>query len=149
MPHFTTGSVMVMDTAIVCSLPEKCTFVTVVGGLGFPRKRGEQRPRRQVRQDQGRASVGVRMGMVRMSSHTFKGPVGDFPGPKDTPATVDQCQYHWALWSLLQPRATSQTYTQSLFSWNSHARGEHIRGHPACSEETEHIVRLLVWREHC
>lgn len=56
------------------------------------------------------------MGTMR-SSHTFQGLVEDFPRSKGTVAIADQHQ--WALWSLLQPRAMSQTYTQSPFSRNS------------------------------
>lgn len=85
------------------------------------RETGDQEDR-SCRTREGLVSVGVKTGTMR-SSHTFKGPVEDFPRSKDTAAIADQ--YQWALWSLLQPRAMFQTYTQSLFSWNSHVYGAH------------------------
>lgn len=130
------------------------------GGLRMPQEeRGtgdkEDCSRSQVVRDQARfdviddlRSVADRTGGVRMSSHTFKGPMEDLPRPKG-PAAAN----HWALLSFLSIRAMSQTYTQSLFSWNSHAHGEHSRKHtgryPDCSVDTEHTMRAFIWSEHC
>lgn len=109
---------------------------TVLGGLRVTQEErgtGDQQDR-SCRTWEGLVSIGVKTDTMR-SSHTFQGPVEDFPRSKGPAATADHHQ--GALWSLLQPRAVSQTYTQSLFSWNSHVYGTHPHknvSHLLCGE---------------